>query len=53
MCVDIQEVQHDQVYNVNDKEVYRDNNNNWIAREELTPQEGKSFGQYRKAKGLS
>lgn len=31
---------------VNGKEVYKDQNDNWIAREELTAVEYKAFRQY-------
>ena len=35
-------------YLVNDKEVYKDGNGNWIAREELTILENNAFFNYKK-----
>ena len=36
-------------YNVNNKEVYKDSNGNWIQRQELTSQEANAFANYKKA----
>lgn len=36
-------------YNVNGKEIYKDTNSNWIARQELTTQENNAFRNYKKA----
>lgn len=53
MSINIKAIEKNEVYTINNKEVYRDQNNNWIAREELTALESKSFGQYRRSNGLS
>lgn len=53
MSIEIQEIEKDEVYTVNDKEVYKDSNNNWIARQELTSQEHGAFSQYRATRILS
>jgi hypothetical protein len=36
-------------YRVNNKEVYKDSNGNWIYRQELTSQEANAFTNYKKA----
>lgn len=36
-------------YSVNNKEVYKDSNGNWIYRQELTSQEANAFTNYKKA----
>ena len=36
-------------YSVNNKEVYKDNNGNWVQRQELTSQEANAFTNYKKA----
>ena len=38
-----------EVYEVNGKEIYKDSNGNWIAREEFTQQERNAFTNYKKA----
>ena len=38
-----------EVYEVNGKEIYKDSNGNWIAREEFTQQERNTFTNYKKA----
>ena len=37
-----------EVYEVNGKEIYKDSNGNWIAREEFTQQERNAFTNYKK-----
>ena len=49
MSVTINPVIDHESYNVNGKEIYKDTNGNWIARQELTTQETMAFGNYRKA----
>ena len=34
-------------YDVNGKEVYKDTNNNWVARQELTANESKAFLEHK------
>jgi hypothetical protein len=36
-------------YSINNKEVYKDSNGNWIYRQELTSQEVNAFHNYKKA----
>lgn len=36
-------------YNVNNKEIYKDGNGNWIARQELSQMEKNAFNNYKKA----
>ena len=45
MSVKISNINHD-VFLVNGKTVSKDMNGNWVAQEELTPAEGKSFREY-------
>jgi hypothetical protein len=40
-------VEHES-YSVNGKEVYKDTNGNWLAREELTASELKSFHEHKR-----
>lgn len=40
-------VEHES-YDVNGKEVYKDTNNHWIARQELTTNEAKAFNEHRR-----
>lgn len=47
MSVTIKTITAKESYSVNDKEVYLDSNGNWIAKEELTNHELKSFRQFR------
>jgi hypothetical protein len=49
MSVTILPVVDHESYNVNGKEVYKDSNGNWIARQELSTQETMAFSNYRKA----
>ena len=49
MSVTIQPKTDHESYLVNNKEVYKDSNGNWIARQELTTQENNAFSNYRKA----
>jgi hypothetical protein len=49
MSVRIKPIMDHESYNVNDKEVYKDSNGNWIQRRELTSQELNAFNNYRKA----
>lgn len=35
-------------YDVNGKEVYKDTNGHWIARQELTANEAKAFNQHKR-----
>jgi hypothetical protein len=39
-------VEHES-YEVNGKEVYKDTNGNWVARQELTPNEVKAFTSHK------
>ena len=48
MSVTIQPKTDHESYLVNNKEVYKDSNGNWIARQELTTQENNAFSNYRK-----
>lgn len=45
MSVQINEISHD-VFEVNGKTIYKDANGHWVAQEELTPSEHKSFKQH-------
>lgn len=45
MAIEIKETDHDTIV-VNGKEVYKDANQNWIARQELTTQEQNAFNNY-------
>ncbi len=49
MSVTIQPKTDHESYLVNNKEVYKDSNGNWIARQELTTQENNAFSNYRKS----
>jgi hypothetical protein len=49
MSVTIQPKTDHESYLVNNKEVYKDSNGNWIARQELTTLENNAFSNYRKA----
>jgi len=49
MSIKIIPVVDHESYNVNGKEIYKDSNNNYVARQELTTQETMAFGNYRKA----
>ncbi|WP_164879086.1 hypothetical protein [Flavobacterium cerinum] len=43
----------DGLYTINGISVYLDGNGNWIAMDELTAFERKSFDEYRRANNLS
>lgn len=49
MAVDIKQI-FDNELTVNNKEVYQDSNNNWIAREELTTAEHRALRLHINAK---
>lgn len=49
MSVTITPITDHESYSVNNKEIYKDSNGNWIAREELTTQENNAFSNYRKS----
>ena len=49
MSIVINPISDHELYEVNGKEIYKDSNGNWIAREEFTQQERNSFQNYRKA----
>lgn len=46
MSVEIKKV-NDTEYTINGKEIYKDTNNNWVAREELTTAELKEFRRHK------
>jgi hypothetical protein len=48
MSVRIEPKTDHESYSVNGKEVYKDNNGNWIQRQELTSQELNAFNNYKK-----
>lgn len=48
MAVQIRELRKGEEYEVNGKNVYKDSNNNWIAREELTEEEFVAFRRHKK-----
>ncbi len=49
MSVSIKPVIDHEMYLVNDKNIYKDTNSNWIAKHELTVQETNAFSNYKKA----
>jgi hypothetical protein len=49
MSVKIIPIVDHESYNVNGKEIYKDTNDNWIARQELSTQETMAFNNYKKA----
>lgn len=49
MSIVINPISDYELYEVNGKEIYKDSNGNWIAREEFTQQERNAFQNYRKA----
>lgn len=48
MSIVINPISDHELYEVNGKEIYKDSNGNWIAREEFTQQERNAFQNYRK-----
>lgn len=48
MSVQIREIRKGEEYEVNGKNVYKDSNENWIAREELTEEEHVTFRRHKK-----
>lgn len=48
MAVQIREIRKGEEYEVNGKNVYKDSNENWIAREELTEEEFVTFRRHKK-----
>jgi hypothetical protein len=49
MSVTIKPILDHELYQVNNKEIYKDSNGNWIARQEFTQQERNAFNNYKKA----
>ena len=49
MSIKITPITDHEVYEVNNKEIYKDTNGNWIARQEFTQQERNAFHNYKKA----
>ena len=49
MAVEIREIRKGEEYEVNGKNVYKDSNENWIAREELTEEEFVNFRKHKKS----
>jgi hypothetical protein len=49
MAITILEVEKDRLYTVNNKEIYLDSENKWIAKQELTASEMGAFSLYRAA----
>lgn len=50
MSIDIKEVTKSECYLVNGKEIYKDADGKWIARQELTPAEFTAFSLYKAAR---
>lgn len=48
MAVEIKEIRKGEEYEVNGKNVYKDSNNNWISREELTESEFQEWKRHKK-----
>ena len=48
MAVEIREIRKGEEYEVNGKNVYKDSNENWITREELTEEEFVTFRRHKK-----
>ncbi len=48
MSVQIREIRKGEEYEVNGKNVYKDSNENWITREELTEEEFVTFRRHKK-----
>lgn len=49
MAVVIDPIVDHERYNVNNKEIYKDSNGNYIARQELSQMEKNAFYNYKKA----
>ena len=49
MSILIQPIKDHELYEVNGKEIYKDQNDNWISREEFNQQECNAFTNYKKA----
>lgn len=49
MSIKIKPIEQGEKYEVNGKVVYLDSNQNWIATQELTANEGKAFQNYLNA----
>lgn len=49
MSIIIKPIVDHERYEVNNKEIYKDSNGNWVARTELTSQETIAFRNYVKA----
>jgi hypothetical protein len=49
MSITIKPIIDHERYEVNNKEVYKDTNGNWINRQEFTMMEKNAFNNYRKA----
>ena len=48
MAVQIKEIRKGEEYEINGKNVYKDSNNNWISREELTDSEFQEWKRHKK-----
>ena len=49
MSVVIKPITDHECYQINNTEIYKDSNGNWIARGELTQMERNAFANYKKA----
>jgi len=49
MSIKITPITDHELYEINGKEIYKDTNGNWIARQEFTQQERNAFNNYKKA----